>query len=60
MAGRRETLSQRLDRIEKRAPERKKRIIVVTEGPSGDRAPEADDVKDASTDDSGPGNREAE
>ena len=60
MAGRRETLRQRLDRIEKRAPERKKRIIVVTEGRSGDRAPESDDVKDVSTDDSGRGNREAE
>ncbi len=52
MASRRETLSQRLDRIEKRAPERKKRIIVVTETPSVDSLPEVGEAESVPKDDS--------
>ena len=60
MANRNETLQQRLDRIEKRAPHRKKRVIVVTPGPSRDQEPPADDAEDAPTDDSAPAHPEAE
>ena len=60
MASRRETLSQRLDRIEKRAPERKKRIIVVTETPSVDSLPEVGEAESFPKDDSGAANDEAD
>ncbi len=58
MAKRSETLQQRLDRIEKRAPQRKKRIIVVTTGASRDKKPEAD-AEDFPTDETDPSNGKA-
>ncbi len=59
MAKRSETLQQRLDRVEKRAPQRKKRVIVVTKGAARDKEREADG-EDLPADEAGPANSEAE
>ena len=59
MAKRSEALQQRLDRVEKRAPQRKKRVIVVTKGAAREKKPEAD-AEDAPTDAADSSNDHAE